>query len=624
MRLNHFFCSFFLLLSFCCYAQNINLNLEPYDTFFPDWKEVNNKSIKYYFFNVPENWENPKKKIKLAVANISSLKKSNENIVFISGGPGGWSIGAIKKWLNHPLREKANIILVDLRGTGFSQPSLCPDIGQKMLNVFSQDIYGNKELNSIIDISKECKEDLERRKIDPTQYNSFNIAQDIHALKIVLKINTWHVYGISYGTHIAQLYSKTYTGDVKSLILDSPISDISEYYSKNTSNYVHSLNLLFKESKSKFPDLEKKYHSVIDKLNKKGFSVNVNKKIIPEGHFIYNADDFKIIIQQSLYNKQLIEVIPLIINAFDKEDENVLSDLVEAFSDSLKRDFGTYYCVTCSDVYNNQSISLFDENSKHYNKNGELLFYRSDLFVCQNWGLAKNPTKDDDSQQNNSIYKTLIFAGKYDPITPLSNGEQLAKQLKNSYLVKMPYGHGTSFSKEGTQMLARFISGSDLEAEKKAPEVQFVDSNIFYNKGISKLAKSFNKPDWLFLSALIIALLMIISSVFIFINKCKAANNRRLSSFILFNSLLAIVLFSYLSWGIVQTSNQNIYILLFGLIKKFEFVLYITYLYIGSTIVSFVWVLIKRNTIKNIELIYGLIFSYVLLIIYLGYWGIIL
>lgn len=620
MKIIHFLVLLFIIpISFS--AQTNETSLEICQTFFPNWKENNN--ITYYYFNVPENWNSSNKKIKLAVAQLSARKKTNENVVFISGGPGGWSIGAIKKWLNHPIREKANIILVDLRGTGFSQPSLCPDLGQKMLNIFSQDIYGTKEINSIVDISKECKEDLEKRKIDPIQYNSLNIAQDIHALKSALKINTWHVYGISYGTYIAQLYSRTYPGDVRSLILDSPISDISEYYTKNTSNYVNSLNLLFKDSKNNFPDLEKKYYSVIDQLNKKGISVDVNKKIIPGGHFIYNADDFKMIIQQSLYNKQLIEVIPLIITSFDKRDKNVLSGLVEAFSESLKRDFGTYYCVTCNDIYNNQSISLFDENSKQYTKNRELLFYRSDLFVCQNWGLSKNPAKIE-NQQDNSTYKTLIFAGKYDPITPLSNGEELSKQLKNSYLVKMPYGHGTSFSKEGKEMLNRFLNGLDLKNGKKAPEVQFVDSNIFYNKGVSKIAESFNKPDWLFLSPLIIALLIIISSVFIFLRKYRTANRRRLSSLLLFNSLLAIALLSCLIWGVVQSSAQNIYILLFGLKKNFEFLLYLSYIYIGSTALSLICVLMKRDTVKNIELIYGLIFSYILLVIYFVYWGFIL
>ncbi|WP_367867784.1 alpha/beta hydrolase [Pedobacter sp. WC2423] len=612
-----------LFVSLTTAAQNPKTKLEICNTFFPDWKEVNNKDIRYYSFSVPENWNYPNKKIKLAVAQLLCLKKTNENIVFISGGPGGWSIGAIKKWLHHPLREKANIILIDLRGTGFSQPSLCPDLGKKILNVFSQDIYGNKEINAIVDISKECKEHLLKEKIDPNEYNSNNIAQDIHTLKSELKINKWYIYGLSYGTYIAQLYSKTYPGDVKGLILDSPISGLSDYYGKNTSNYLNSLYLLFKDSKSKFPDLEKEYNSVINKLNSKGLSVSVDKKIIAGGHFTYNADDFKLIIQQSLYNKQLIEVIPLIIDAFNKENKNVLSSLVESFSESLKRDFGTYYCVTCNDVYNNQSISLFDENSKKQDKNGALLFYRSDLFVCQSWGIAQKPTSDKDKQKD-STYKTLIFAGKYDPITPLSNGEKLAKQLKNSYLVKMPYGHGTSFSKEGKQMLARFISGSAVETDNKAPEVQFVSHHIFYNKGIAKLAENFNKPDWLFLSSLIIALLLIISSIFILIPKLKATENRTLYSLILFNSFLGIVLFLSLSYGILQTTNQNIYILLFGLIKKFEFVIYLAYIYIFSTLVSFGLVLVKRNTIKNIELIYGLIFSYILLIIYLAFWGIIL
>ncbi|MCB0642419.1 MAG: hypothetical protein KDC44_12300, partial [Phaeodactylibacter sp.] len=42
-------------------------------------------------------------------------------------------------WLQHPLRSDHDIILLDTRGTGFSEPRLCPDFGQSILQVLAKD-----------------------------------------------------------------------------------------------------------------------------------------------------------------------------------------------------------------------------------------------------------------------------------------------------------------------------------------------------------------------------------------------------------------------------------------------------------------------------------------------------
>lgn len=607
---------------------NITYQLQNATSYFPDWKEVNNQNIKWYNLNVPENWENTSsnKTIKLAVAVLPSLKKSNKNVVHISGGPGGWCIGAIKKWLNHPLRNEANIILVDLRGTGFSEPSLCPKLGEDILQVLAENNNTTKDINEIVNVSEQCKNDLIEKGIDIKSYNSLNISKDLHALKKSLGINKWFVYGISYGTYIAQVYSNQFPNDFEGIILDSPINNINEYYKNNTFNYINSLNTLFKESKEKYPDLESKYYSVINKLSKKGVEVDVDKAIVQTGKFTYNADDFKIIIHQSLYNKQLIELIPLIIKSFYKEDKFILVNLVDAFSEVLKRDFGTYYCVSCNDGFTDKSIEEYGKNAAAFTKNkGGILFYRSDLSVCEEWEIGAN--KINDSVQKNNQIKALIFAGKYDPITPLSNGKEIAKKYKNGFLFEMPYGHGTSFSKAGKGIVERFIKTPDKkpEVKEKLSQIEFI-SNIKYNSGISKLAKSINKPVLLFISPLIIAIIIIFGTFLycgfsIFRNKNKELNI--LKYLFIANSLLAMIVVFGLVWAIFQTSNYNFYILLFGLPEKYNFLFILNYIFIGTTIISVLYLLFKIKIIPYIEVVFSIAFSFILVIIYFLYWGII-
>ena len=601
--------------------------LQPTNSFFEKNKNINSQQIKWFYLYVPENWNNPTKQIKLAVAIISSFKKSNKNVVHISGGPGGWNIGAIKKWLDHPIRNVANIVLVDLRGTGFSKPELCPELGNDILQLFAQNNLPDNEINAIVNISKNCKKDLIERDIDLKCYNSLYISKDLNALKKSLNIQQWFVYGVSYGTHIAQVYARYYPNDFEGIILDSPIPNIYEYYKYNTTNYITSLTTLFKESKSKFPNLESQYYAVIDKLSKKGITVNVDKSIIKTGQFTYNVGDFQIIIQQSLYNRQLIEVIPLIITSFYNENKSILSTLVSAFSDKLKRDFGTYYCVTCNDGYTDSSIVDFDKNASTFkNNHGGLLFYRSDLFVCKKWEL-KSTANDTLLDTNFYNIKALVFSGKYDPITPLINGRKTSKKFRTAYLFEMPYGHGTSFSNMGRDIVESFVNGPDRKSNitKDPLPIQFI-SNIKFNRGIIKIADSLNKPNLLFLSPLMIAIILalgalIYSSFSLFRRNTK--NNSKILNYILVATSLTglSLIFSFL-WAIFQTSNYNSYILLFGLPSKFSFLFGLLYIYIICTALSILYLIFSFKKIRNIEIRVSFIFSFLLIIIYFIYWGV--
>ena len=601
--------------------------LQPTNSFFEKNKDINSQQISWFYLYVPENWNNPTKQIKLAVAIIPSFKKSNKNVVHIAGGPGGWCIGAIKKWLDHPIRNVANIVLVDLRGTGFSKPELCPELGDDILQLFAQDNLPENEINSIVNISETCKKNLIERNIDLKSYNSLYISKDLNTLKKSLNIQQWFVYGVSYGTHIAQVYARYYPNDFEGIILDSPIPNIYEYYKYNTTNYITSLTTLFKESKSKFPNLESQYYTVIDKLSKKGLTVNVDKSIIKDGQFTYNVGDFQIIVQQSLYNRQLIEVIPLIITSFYNENKSVLSTLVSAFSEKLKRDFGTYYCVTCNDGYTDSSIVNFDRNASAFkNNHGGLLFYRSDLFVCKHLEL-KSIANDMLLDSNLYNIKALVFSGKYDPITPLINGRETSKKFRTAYLFEMPYGHGTSFSNIGRHIVGSFINSPDKKPSitKDLSPIQFI-SNIKFNGGIIKIADNLSKPNLLFISPLIIAFLLILTSLIYYSSSLLRKNKRNslkvLSSIFLITSLVGVLLLVGFTWAIFQTSNYNSYILLFGLPSKFNFLFILLYMYIVCTALCILFLIFSFKKIRNIEINVSFIFSFLLIIIYFFYWGV--
>jgi pimeloyl-ACP methyl ester carboxylesterase len=130
-----------LLFATSSFSQINNCKLEKAASFFPQYDELNQSDIEYYYLSIPENWEKPVgKKIKVAIAILrnTSKNKTSSPVVYLEGGPGGSGIEGIWSWIEHPIREQSDIVLVDVRGTGNSLPKFCPNLGQQFLEILAK------------------------------------------------------------------------------------------------------------------------------------------------------------------------------------------------------------------------------------------------------------------------------------------------------------------------------------------------------------------------------------------------------------------------------------------------------------------------------------------------------
>lgn len=640
MMMKKFTFLFFTLFSISSFAQQSSVQFEKTTSFYPNEEVINNEEIEWGFLTVPEEWgETNGKKIKLAVAilkNTSKSKKINP-VVMIDGGPGAGSIEGIWWWLNHPLREKSDIILVDARGTGFSEPRLCPDLGNEFLKILAKNQGSIQDKEEKVLAAMACKQQLIAKGIDVNAYNSESIAKDLHALKGYLKYPNWNVYGVSYGTYVAQIYANDFPNDVKTLILDSPISDISKYYTYNTSNYISSLNKLFKACEnnsncnSEYPNLENIYYEVIEELTKTPITVKVDKSIIEEGIFTYNAEDFKVAIHQALYDKRLIEVLPLLIYQFHNRNEDALSALVAAFSGALGLDYGTYYCVTCNETIPSNSIQEYNNDSNRFPKlKGGLSFYNSDFAVCEKWNNQKKNDSIKEYSESKINVPTLIFTGEFDPITPSKNGDSLNSKIKNSYLVKASsFGHASSFTRKGFKITNKFINEPNSKIRDDQFEsngkIDFVE-DIYINGGISKLGNSINNFNILFFSPLIIALMISLIAIFAYIislirKKEKNLSNKLVKLLLIVNSILGIGVLIGFVIALNDTASDNFYILAFGISENWSYLFTLFYVFLGLIVLTGIYFIFRINKIENRSIIFTVLFSNILIAMYFFYWG---
>ncbi|MGH2666775.1 alpha/beta fold hydrolase [Flavobacterium sp.] len=635
----------FLWMSFLGSVTAQNITFEKTAPLLPQFKDSNPKDIVWGYLNVPETWgANDGKMIKIAVAILkktSNVKTSNA-VVFIQGGPGAGGIVNIWSWLDHPLRKNNDIIMFDVRGTGLCQPRLSEDLGEKFLDILAKNQSVEEDEKQKADAAMLCKQELINRGINIDAYNSLSVANDLHALKSELHYNNWNIYGVSYGTYVAQVYASSYPADIKSLVLDSAIYDISTYYVDNTANYMNSLHKVFelcqkdKKYNKEYPNLEKVYYEVIADLEKNPLTVSVDKSIVPSGSFTYNTEDFKVAIQQALYNKQLVEIIPLLIYQFHQRKEEPLGNLVSAFSNLLEMDYALYYCVSCNEVLPNNDFAKYQQNAAQFKGlNGGISFYKSDFKVCDAWNKNRSATSmvhHDISNLSSVKFPVLVFSGEFDPITPQTNGEKVAERFINGHNVEaLTYGHVPSFTKIGNDVAENFIDHPDqkldVNAFKNAKKIKLI-TGVIINKGISKAGSSIGQLDPVFLFPLAIALGIMLVFIFLYFIKLirrryTTVQDKVIRTCLIVTSVFGLALFGSLIMAILNVSEQNFFILAFGLPENFSYVFSLVFGFLGCLILTSMYFIFTIQKTEERGIIFSVIFSNLLLATYLFYWGII-
>ena len=153
-------------------------------------------------FDVSEDRERGRRTIGLSIAVLKATGASPkpDPIVPLQGGPGQAAVPQADFYARTlaPLREERDIVLIDVRGTGRSNPLGC-DIADAG-SVSSSDLLSPAAITA-------CRTALESRA-DLRLYTTANIARDLDDVRRAMSIDRWNLYGTSYGTRLAQIPSQ--------------------------------------------------------------------------------------------------------------------------------------------------------------------------------------------------------------------------------------------------------------------------------------------------------------------------------------------------------------------------------------------------------------------------------
>ena len=164
--------------------------------------------------------------LSLHVRRLVETRDAPEVLVALAGGPGQSSarfIGDFADVLAEGL-ENRQLVVLDTRGTGASGALECGALAGLSPGA------GAREVAPLVG---HCGTELgEQRRF----YTTTEAVADLEALRLGLEVDRLSLFGVSYGTYLAQRYATRFPSAVDRLVLDSPVAqdqdgpfDVSSY-----------------------------------------------------------------------------------------------------------------------------------------------------------------------------------------------------------------------------------------------------------------------------------------------------------------------------------------------------------------------------------------------------------
>jgi pimeloyl-ACP methyl ester carboxylesterase len=380
--------------------------------------------------------------LKVVVYPATNADKAPDPLFYIPGGPGSSATEDAPYVAQQmgKIREHRDLVFVDQRGTGGSNPLNCNFFDPNSLQSYLSDYF------PLPDVRK-CREELEP-KANLNLYTTEIAVNDLEDVRRALGYEKINIIGGSYGTRVAQVFLKRHPGSVRAIILHG-VSPTNQFMPRDFPQHTErALNGVIaecaadKDCHEAFPNLEAEKKSVLAKLL--GGPVEVELKRAPSNEVVrvtLSRDLVAEAIRYMLYQADAARQIPLFLHVaaqgnfvpLAKASINYRANLVATGSN------GMYLSVTCA-----EDLPLIKPGEGERNAANTFLGdyrLRQQRAACALWPRGKIPA--DYAQPTIADVPVLILTGEWDPVTPPIYGDTAAKHLSHSLHVVVPHGgHG--------------------------------------------------------------------------------------------------------------------------------------------------------------------------------------
>lgn len=435
-------------------------------------RAVEGKDYTCYWLTVPEDRSDGRSKlIRLAIAifKTASTPAAADPVITLQGGPGGRWIQDLAPLLSPALVSvlygNHDVILVDQRGTGYSQPSLaCPEVDALQYQT-NADLSIAQQNKQQADALAACRSRLVGQGVNLNGYTTLADANDVHDLIQALKLTQVDLYGVSYGTRLALEVMRSFPQGVRSVVLDSTVPP----QLKLITNIPYSTGRVFStlflgcakepSCNARYPNLASVFYKLYADLNAHPLSFQAVDKSpedeVNQGKVYpvrFHGDDLVNLTFTTFYDVQDIGNLPKMIYELKNGVTTTAATLYGKLIYSRAIAWGMYFSVECAEDVSSVSAQDLTQAAQQYPaaiRANQLASLQGELAQCQQWNVRQATPAE--AQPVTSSIPTLILEGEYDPVTPPSNGDLVAKTLSNSSAFLFPgIGHGVWASDFGS------------------------------------------------------------------------------------------------------------------------------------------------------------------------------
>jgi len=382
-------------------------------------------------------------------------------LFFLAGGPGQGAAKMSKtiREMYRRVQTDRDIVLVDQRGTGKSNPLECIDQDDS-LKVF---------METPESAQAKLKTCLAGYDADLTQYTTTIAMDDLDDVRAHLGYDKINIYGGSYGTRAGLVYMRQHGEHVRAAVLDglAPTNmRLPLFFPRDAER---AFNLLVKDCESDegcraaYPNLGERFRALMARLEKAPATVTVTHPRTGErGEVRIDARLVASVAVMVLYTPTASALIPAIVERAEQNDFQGMLALA-SLNDSggeANMSVGMQLSVICAedapritpeDTARESAGTLFGQYVMQLQRE-----------ACAFW--PRGAVDASFYEPVTSTIPTLVMSGELDPVTPPVWGEETARHLPASkHIVMSGTGHTAGGTGCGLRIIKAFLDAGTTD-----------------------------------------------------------------------------------------------------------------------------------------------------------------
>ena len=410
----------------------------------------------------------------LAVVVIASAEQParSDPVVYISGGPGAALTTYAGFQARHPYERHRDLILVDQRGTGRSQPRLCPDLQRDLVPAMLAVVAEPTPAALAADRAAHaaCHDEILAKGIDPDDFGTAATVEDYEWVRRALGVRRWNVIGESYGTTVAMTLLARHPGSIRSAVLDS-LNPPDGYLGMPWSARAGRARDAFFAAcgtdpacATSYPDLAGLYREAVSRLQREAPFLSLPPAShVAGGGVRLTPSLFEAVVDRLVYYPTAYAGLPRVIAAARNGDLKPVGSALATLLAGAERNGneGAFVTVECRDRPHWREPAARDASP--------LDLGLLPPGVCASWSA---PGPDPEIPHDTAV-PTLVLAGQFDPNLRPGQSRRVAERIgrKARWILFTGIGHSVRhFSPCAQALVAAFIDMPDREIDAACAE----------------------------------------------------------------------------------------------------------------------------------------------------------